>query len=358
MRARVARAAVLDATRRAAPVGTRRRAAMVSLALVCAPLASACSGDAFELDPDLLAQAGGSGTIGLVPYGAPDGGPSGGTGGGAGAGGTSSAPPEPDPSACGELRAGASTDDGEICVAAGSFSMGSTEVRTPEVGGYAVHGPIHTVTLSSPFVLDAKEVTVARYRACVVAGTCRPPSTQINQNCSYTAASGDQDRLPVTCVSWSDAQIFCGWDGGRRLPSEAEWERAARGPTGTTYAWGDEVSCVQAVWGGLVQCPEHGGFLPKPVGSVTRGASREGAFDLTGNAWEWVNDWFGPYEPTAVTDPAGPNNGSTRVLRGGNWQTPPAQSAAFMRRVEDPAAIGAISFRCARSVAMPGGVEL
>jgi formylglycine-generating enzyme len=358
MRARVARGAVFVSNRRAAPDGARCRTALLPLALLCAPLASACSGDAFELDPELLAQAGGGGMIGFVPRTIPDAGLPGGTGGGAGAGGTSSAPPEPDPSVCGELRPGTSTDDGEICVAAGTFSMGSTDVRTPELSGYAVHGPVHTVTLSSAFVLDAKEVTVARYRACVVAGTCRAPSTQLNQNCSYTAASGEQDRLPVTCVSWSDSQIFCGWDGGRRLPSEAEWERAARGPTGTTYSWGDEVSCVQAVWGGLVQCPEHGGFLPKAVGSVTRGASREGAFDLTGNAWEWVNDWFGRYDGTPVTDPTGPNNGSTRVLRGGNWQTPPAQSAAFMRRVEDPAALGAISFRCARSVAMPGGAEL
>ncbi|HTV21380.1 MAG TPA: SUMF1/EgtB/PvdO family nonheme iron enzyme [Polyangiaceae bacterium] len=332
----------------------RRRAAPLPFALLCLPLAGACSGEAFELAPGVTAAQGGDGLGGNAFRDNLDGGlggsssGAGGSAGSAGAGGTRSGPPAPDPSACGELRSGASSDDGEICVEAGSFSMGDSQVSTPN--GYAAHGPIHTVTLSSAFVLDAKEVTVARYRACVVANVCAPPSTETAQGCTYTSASTEQDRLPVTCVSWNDAQIYCGWDGGRRLPTEAEWERAARGPTGTTYAWGDDVSCLNAVWGGLVQCPEHGGFIPKPVGSAVRGASREGAFDLTGNAWEWVNDWFGPYPSTPVTDPAGPNNGATRVLRGGNWQTPPTQSAAFMRRVEDPASTGPTSFRCARSV--------
>lgn len=313
---------------------------------LCLPLSLACSGEPFELDQGAAAQGGG-----FPPLGTRDN-----LDAGAGAGGTGSAPPEPDPSACGELRPGTAADDGEICVEAGTFSMGNSQVSTPN--GYAAHGPEHSVTLS-PFILDVKEVTVARYRACVGAGDCMPPSSASDQGCTYTAASGDQDRLPVTCVSWSDAMRFCNYDGGRRLPTEAEWERAAGGTTSTTYAWGDDVSCVNAVFGGNVQCPEHGGLLPKPVGSAPRGASREGAFDLTGNAWEWVADWFGPYPTTPVTDPTGPNNGATRVLRGGNWQTPPAQAAAFMRRVESPNAIGPTSFRCARPASGSlGGVDL
>ena len=324
--------------------GQRGGSSALLIAVLSAPLAGACSGEPFELGA--AAAQGGALTTSALHDDLPDGGLNAGAGGG-GAGGTSAGPPEPDPSACGDLRPGTAGDDGEICVEAGAFSMGSSEISTPN--GYAAHGPVHTVTLTSAFVLDAKEVTVARYRACVVANVCSPPSTSMEQGCTYTSASTDRDRLPVTCVSWNDAQIFCGWDGGRRLPTEAEWERAARGPTGTTYAWGDDVSCLNAVWGGLVQCPENGGFVPKPVGSAVRGASREGAFDLTGNAWEWVNDWFGPYPSTPVTDPTGPNNGATRVLRGGNWQTPPAQAAAFMRRVEAPSAIGPTSFRCARA---------
>jgi sulfatase modifying factor 1 len=303
-------------------------------------LLAACSGEGFALsDGAAAASQGGSA---FPPLGTTDNqnGPDAG-------GGTGGAAPEPTVSPCGELRPGASSDDAEICIEAGTFTMGNTEARVPD--NYTVHGPAHEVTLSA-FVLDAKEVTVGRYRACVSAGTCTAPLTSVQQGCSYTASSGTQDRLPVTCVSWNDASIFCEWDGGRRLPSEAEWERAARGATGTTYAWGDDVSCLNAVFGGAVQCPEHGGLLPKEVGSTPRGASPEGALDLTGNAWEWVGDWFGPYASTPATDPVGPNNGASRILRGGNWQTPPTQAAAFMRRAEAPAAIGPSSFRCARSM--------
>jgi len=324
----------------------RRRRSALALVAAYLPLAAACSGEAFRLADGAAAQGGSFPQ--LAPTDNLD---------DAGPGGSGGAPPEPDPSACGELRPGTSADDGETCIEAGTFTMGSSTVSTPS-GGYGAHGPEHSVTLAA-FILDAKEVTVARFRACVVAGHCTPPSTAGDQGCTYTAASGDQDRLPITCVSWSDAMTFCNWDGGRRLPSEAEWERAARGPNGTTYAWGDDVSCLNAVWGGNVQCPEHGGLLPKPVGSAPRGAAREGAFDLTGNAWEWVADWFGTYSSDAVTDPTGPSTGSTRVQRGGNWQTPPANARALMRRSSVPGAIGPTSFRCARTApGSLGGIEL
>jgi formylglycine-generating enzyme len=267
-------------------------------------------------------------------------------GGSASGGGSSSAPPEPRVSPCGELRPGTSSDDGEICIPSGAFTMGNGEAPVPS--GYTAHGPAHSVTLRA-FVLDAKEVTVARYRACVVSSLCTAPLSSPQQGCTYSAASGSSDRLPVTCVSWNDAVGFCEWDG-RRLPTEAEWERAARGTTGRTYAWGNEVVCLNAVFGGLVLCPDNGGLLPKPVGSTPRGASPEGALDLTGNAWEWVYDWFGPYPSGAVADPGGPDSGTARIQRGGNWQTAPASAAAFMRRAEAPASLGPTSFRCARAV--------
>jgi formylglycine-generating enzyme required for sulfatase activity len=312
--------------------------------------ASACSGDPFELAAGAAAQ-GGSGLGGFDTTNNLD-------DAGAGAGGTSGAPPEPDPSACGELRPTTAGDDGEVCVEAGEFTMGNNQVNAPQAGGYLAHGPEHSVTLSA-FILDAKEVTVARYRACVNAAACAAPRAAADQGCTFAATSGAQDRLPVTCVSWDDAITFCNWDG-RRLPTEAEWERAARGVTGTAYAWGDDVSCSNAVFGAGSQCPAYQGTMPQPVGSTPRGASREGALDLTGNAWEWVGDWFGPYSQGAVTDPTGPSSGSTRIQRGGNWQTPPANARTFMRRAEVPAAIGPTSFRCARSLGVGtlGGFEL
>jgi formylglycine-generating enzyme required for sulfatase activity len=312
---------------------TTRKLALVA---ACLQFTSACSGEPFR-----LADGAGGGFTQLTPTDhLGDAGP--------GAGGTSSASSEPDPSAGGELRPDTSADDGESCIEAGTFTMGESEVNPPQTGGYLSHGPEHSVTLSA-FILDTKEVTVARYRACVDVGACTAPREAADQGCTFTAAAGDQDRLPVTCVSWDDAITFCTWDS-RRLPTEAEWERAARGTTGTAYAWGDDSACSNAVFGAGSSCPMYQGTMPQPVGSTPRGASREGALDLTGNAWEWVADWFGPYSRDAVTDPTGPSSGSTRIQRGGNWQTPPASARAFMRRAEVPGAIGPTSFRCARSL--------
>jgi formylglycine-generating enzyme required for sulfatase activity len=307
------------------------------IALGCVAFGGACAGDSFELGPDALSQGG----SGFPPLGTTDNTPDGGLGGRGGA-------PASTLSDCGELRPSTPGDDGEVCIAAGTFTMGNDEVAVPE--GYSAHFPAHSVTLAA-FVIDAKEVTVARYRACVNAGTCSAPRAEPEQGCSYSAASGAADRLPVTCVSWDDAVTFCEWDA-RRLPTEAEWERATRGTTGRLYAWGDEVACINAVFGGVALCPEHAGVLPQPVGSTPRGASPEGALDLIGNAWEWVNDWSGPYPNGAVENPMGPTLASGRVQRGGNWQTPPALAVGFMRRAVGPSVAAApSSFRCARNAA-------
>ena len=308
-------------------------------------LSSACAGSSFELGEN--AGQGGFPPLdtrdNLAGAGGGDAGPAGGSGGAAGAGG---APSGPVPSDCGELRAGA--DDAEVCIGAGTFSMGNVDVAV--INGYVAHGPVHDVTLAA-FVLDELEVTVGRYRACVTAGACTAPGTTPEQGCTYTASAGAQERFPVTCVNYDAAVGFCFWDGARRLPTEAEWERAARGTTGTTYAWGNDVSCSKAVFGANAQCAQYAGLLPREVGSTPLGASPDGALDLTGNAWEWVNDWFGPYSSAAANNPTGPDNGSSRIIRGGNWQTPPNAAAAFMRRAEAPAAIAPTTFRCARAAA-------
>jgi sulfatase modifying factor 1 len=241
----------------------------------------------------------------------------------------------------------AGLDDAEVCIPAGTFTMGSAAERVPQ--GYIAHGPEHQVTLAA-YVLDMYEVTVSRYRACVSGGGCVEPSTTVAQGCTYTAAASDRDHFPVTCVSWDDADAFCAWDGARRLPTEAEWERAARGTTGTTYAWGNDDACAKAVFGGggaTPQCSVHAGTTPKAAGSAPRGASLEGAMDLTGNAWEWVYDYFSPYSSSAADNPLGADSGSVRIQRGGNWLTSRPDAAAYMRRAESPQAIGPSSFRCA-----------
>jgi formylglycine-generating enzyme required for sulfatase activity len=271
----------------------------------------------------------------------------GGSAGSAGSAGASgSDPPPPTTGSCGLARvADDELADGEVCVRAGSFDMGSSQPTSP---GYFAHGPVHSVTLSAYF-LDAYEVTVARYRRCAQAGACVAPSTNVAQGCTYTLQPQDHELHPVTCLSWQSAQDFCGWDGGRQLPTEAQWEQAARNSADSKYPWGDAFSCDRAVLAGASQCTEYSGQLPQPVGSARAGASPERVYDLTGNTAEWVADWFGSYAATAVTDPTGPATGSARIQRGGSWLTLAADAASYARRGEAPAAVGPFSFRCART---------
>jgi len=285
--------------------------------------------DSTRRDADPVSQEGAGGSSSSVP---PDAGPA--------------APPGP-ASPCGVARsADPSLADDEVCVRAGTFDMGSS---TAPSSGYFAHGPVHAVTLSAYF-LDAFEVTVARYRRCVEAGLCVAPNSVAAQGCTYTLEPADHERHPVTCVPWQSAHDFCEWDGGRQLPTEAQWEQAARNSAGSKYPWGDTFSCDRAVLAGASQCSEYAGQLPQPVGSARAGASTERAFDLTGNAAEWVADWFGVYPASPVTNPAGPGSGSARVQRGGGWLTPAVDAASYARRGDVPAAIGPFSFRCARGL--------
>jgi formylglycine-generating enzyme required for sulfatase activity len=166
--------------------------------------------------------------------------------------------------------------------------------------------PRHRVFVSA-FELDRDEVTRERYAACVRAGACAPPASD--------GAAG----LPVTGVSWNDAAAFCRFAGGR-LPSEAEWEKAARGTDGRVYPWGDEPRCDRANFGnfeGEGRCPRNPGA---PVEPGRFGAeSPYGARDLAGNVWEWVNDYYSDkyYSVSPARDPAGPPSGRARVVRGG-----------------------------------------
>jgi formylglycine-generating enzyme required for sulfatase activity len=328
-----------------------KRAALAALACALGSTA-ACSGEAFHFEadagPSLSASGGASG--------------SGGSGGGAGTGaspmvglsdaGTLSSPvdsggeEQPVESACGFPRVSdeALAND-EVCLGPGEFTMGSSQ---PNLGGqYADHLQTHTVSLS-PYFLDAYEVTVARYRACVSAGACAEPRLDATQGCTYTSAAGARELFPVTCVNWSDADTFCAWDG-RRLPTEAEWEFAARGEAGRKYPWGDDFECNRAVLSGSAQCAEHAGQLPKRVGSTPRGVSPEGVYDLAGNAWEWVHDRAGGYSAADQQDPTGPLSGTSRVQRGGGWLTVAAGAVGWARGSVAPAADGAFTFRCAHS---------
>jgi formylglycine-generating enzyme required for sulfatase activity len=191
------------------------------------------------------------------------------------------------------------TDGAEMAyVPAGEFIMGSDEGGSDE-------RPVHTVYLDA-FYIDKTEVTNAQYRKCVEAGGCDTPvKTTYYDNADYS-------QHPVVYVSWNDADDYCRW-AGKRLPTEAEWEKAARGTDGRTYPWGEGIDCDHAQYGGC-------GGGTAPVGSKPKGASPYSALDMAGNVWEWVADWYDSdyYSQSPGRNPPGPDSGVGRVLRGGS----------------------------------------
>jgi len=177
-----------------------------------------------------------------------------------------------------------------VSVPAGPFTQGSTQGEEDE-------RPVRKVTLKA-FAIDRTEVTRAAYARCVDAGPCKAP----------TVTEGD-GNLPVTGVGWDDARAYCKFAGGR-LPTEAEWEKAARGADGREYPWGNDADCARGNWGsfeGEGPCAGKNPGRPVAVGSFPTGASPYGALDMGGNVWEWVAD---KYDGDAET--------TRRVVRGGS----------------------------------------
>jgi formylglycine-generating enzyme required for sulfatase activity len=203
-----------------------------------------------------------------------------------------------------------------VGVPAGPFPMGSND--------YADEQPPRSVMLSS-FLLGIREVTVSAYAGCVETGACAAPAT--GSPCNDLAAADRQDH-PVNCISWYDAQAFCSW-AGLSLPTEAQWEKAARGAEGHEYPWGSRRpggagDCDRAVMmrAGLGLGCGHDGTAP--VGERPAGRSTYGIDDLAGNVWEWTADTYVPtaYESAPLTDPLvdESNQGSTRrSVRGNSW---------------------------------------
>jgi formylglycine-generating enzyme required for sulfatase activity len=212
-------------------------------------------------------------------------------------------------------------------------------LRMGTADGDADEAPAHDVRVPT-FSIDRTEVTVARYAACVAAGQCTRPGSA----CRATASG---PTLPVACVSWEQARLFCS-AAGARLPSEAEWELAARGTDGRTFPWGDEPpDCSRADFAPTGQSSSScGGEGPSPVGSHPAGASFFGVLDLAGNVWEWVDDFHAPYGGTSPGSSV--LAGAARVVRGGTWGSALRELRTTQRRAVDPdTQRPGIGFRCA-----------
>ena len=223
-------------------------------------------------------------------------------------------------------------EDRQVEVPEGAFTMGCDRGEDDPTCP-ADASPAHEVVLSG-FWIDRLEVQVGDYGACIQAGGCTPPTTP--------GVPTDEADLPVTSVSLEQADNYCAWRG-KRLPTEAEWEKAARGTDGRAYPWGDTpADCTRAR---LPWCGDRVG----PAGAYPRGASPYGALDMVGNAWELVADFYGDtyYAESPTNNPGGPDASGLHLARGASLMAG-GDSARVTRRVPTVGdnASPLVGFRC------------
>lgn len=224
-----------------------------------------------------------------------------------------------------------------VYVAAGEFQMGAYEDNEYQYSD----NPKHTVTLDA-FWIDKTEVTNAMYMQCVLQGPCLEPADFSSAVHKEYYANPAYDDYPVVFVDWDDARTYCRW-AGRDLPTEAQWEKAARGPDGLIHPWGNNNPTASLA--------NFGGYVgdTKMVGSYPDGASPYGAMDMAGNVAEWVADWYDTeyYRTGPVNNPPGPVSGDYKVVRGGSWSYQSYGIRTYFRMYNDPSDhIQDIGFRC------------
>ena len=213
-------------------------------------------------------------------------------------------------------------------VPAGPFGMGSTYEHadgdcrqyTRKLSNYDCYQdwfsnelPFHTVELDA-YWIDQTEVTNSMYALCVQKGACQPPGHNNSDTRTSYYDNPEHKDFPVIYTSWFDAEDYCTW-AGRRMPSEAEWEKTARGTTEQVYPWGDMPADETLLSFNIRDNDTNA------VGKLPLGASPFGALDMAGNVWEWVADWYQAeyYAQSPINNPQGPSSGDYRVIRGGSY---------------------------------------
>ncbi len=257
-----------------------------------------------------------------------------------------------------------------VAVPGGKLFMGNDD-------GSALERPAHHVAMA-PFCIDRTEVTVEQYKACSDKADCKraPVANEWEGLSSADARITDplcnardperRKKHPINCIGWDMADTFCR-ASGKRLPTEAEWEYAARGSDGRKYPWGDDPPESTLLNACGKECPELGKYArtsldplypgddgwptTAPVGSFPRGRSRFGAEDLAGNVGEWTAGYYAPYRSEPQADPKGPLAGRLRVVRGGAWNSASSATLRLTVRSREPAEKRsfAIGFRCAKA---------
>ena len=226
-------------------------------------------------------------------------------------------------------------DRSMVLVPAGEFLMGS-------LTGDLDEQPVRRVYLDAYF-FDKDHLTVGQYAKFLEATSHNVPSEW-----NIMSRAMHKNR-PVVNVEWADAAAYCTW-AGKRQPTEAEWEKAARGIDGRTYPWGDEPpskfhgNMKKELWN------NHMGLTP--VGTFGDGKSPYGVNDMAGNVWEWVSDWYDPnyYSTAPLRNPTGPPTGSHKVVRGGSWGSGPEGLRSAERETRLPSFQGfGTGFRCAKT---------
>jgi formylglycine-generating enzyme required for sulfatase activity len=236
-------------------------------------------------------------------------------------------------------------------VPAGKFTMGSNIGAKDET-------PTHEIFLDS-FYIDKYEVTNAQYAKCITAGLCQPPKQYNSTTYDDYFTNSKFSNYPVIFVDWYMAKTYCEWRGAR-LPTEAEWEKAAKGVDERVYPWGSTFdgtflnSCDETCAHESANSEFNDGYPDvAPVGLFEKGQSPYGIFDMSGNVWEWVGDWYSPmyYGESPLQNPTGPSSGQYRVIRGGGWRDQSHGVSTSVRVYFEPInAYEFLGFRCVKPI--------